>query len=538
MKLSLRFTIPIVLAVFTCVIAFWVFFTSGQVAVKNTETHLMKDITNMMTRLQEATERALRKGEWEWLQKDISGYGSVPHLKTLVLIDAAGKVIAGTKLGEIDQNWKKIISHGSIEIIEKQAELAKTGYAGTTFLSADKQCILGVYPVKFASKTIGSRNVSVGILLAQVDLSVPKARALALVKMQVYQFVFILSLLMVLLGIFFHFQMTKRVRKLVSTMNQFANGDFKAPVGVNGRDELSTLAESIRKMATRRDQDQQRMNAYAKKLEESNQDLQDFAHIASHDLQEPLRKILSFGDLLKSSISKEDDKGMAHLERIQKSTARMKSFIEDLLQFTQLGTKENACEPTDLNGVVQRVLEDLETRMVETQGTVHIKSLPVIEADAMQMYQLFLNLIGNGLKFHREGVGPVISLDSSRDADGMWEITVEDNGVGIEEQYVDKIFKPFERLHGRGTYEGTGIGLTICNKIVTRHGGEISVKQHSEYGVTFRIRLPEKQIKSNDASLRSSLSFLTPQDLDMGSVEIPLFSRNDKGTGSFRRIAK
>lgn len=497
MKLSLRFTIPIALAAFTCVIAFWVFFTSGQTAVQNTEIHLRKNLTNTMTRLQGTVERALRKGEYEWVQKEISAHGSVEHLKILVLIDAAGKIIAGTNFSMIDLNEEIIIPSESREFIKKQSEISKVRYKGTVFLSDDKQNIWGVYPIQFSFNMNDIRPTNMGILLAQVDLSVPKHRALSLVKAQVYQFVLILSLLMVLLGIFFHFQMTKRVRKLVSSMNQFANGDFKAPVEVKGHDELSTLAESMRQMAALRGQDQQRMNSYAKKLEESNQDLQDFAHIASHDLQEPLRKILSFGDLLKSSISEGDRKGRDHLERIQKSTARMKAFIDDLLQFTRLGTEEKAFEPTDLNVVVERVLEDLETRIVETQGRIQIKSLPVIEADSVQMYQLFLNLIGNGLKFHREGVFPVINLDSSRKEDGTWEVTVEDNGIGIEEQYVDKIFKPFERLHGRGTYEGTGIGLTICHKIVTRHGGQISVKRQSNFGVTFRFCLPEKQIQSD-----------------------------------------
>jgi len=496
MKHSLRFTIPIVLAAFTCVIAFWVFLTNGQTAVQNTEIHLMKNLTNMMTRLQGTSERALRKGEFEWVQKEISAYGSVEYLKTLVLIDATGKIIAGTNFAEIDLNEESIIPSDSREFIKKQSAFAKVRYTGITFLSTDKQVAWGIYPVQFGSEKNGIRPANMGVLLAKIDLTAPNHRALGLVKMQVYQFVLILSLLMVMLGIFFHFQMTKRVRKLVSAMNQFANGDFKASVEVKGRDELSTLAESIRQMATRRYQDQQRMNAYAKKLEESNQDLQDFAHIASHDLQEPLRKILTFGDLLKFSISEGDDKGRGYLERMQKSTARMKAFIEDLLQFTQLGSKATAFEPTDLNGVVKRVLEDLETRIVETQGTIKVKSLPVIETDSMQMYQLFLNLIGNGLKFHREGVAPVINLDGSRNDDGMWEITVEDNGIGIEEKYVDKIFKPFERLHGRGTYEGTGIGLTICNKIVTRHGGQISFKRQSRNGITFCISLPEKQIKS------------------------------------------
>ena len=147
----------------------------------------------------------------------------------------------------------------------------------------------------------------------------------------------------------------------------------------------------------------------------------------------------------------------------------------------------------DLNKVIETVLEDLESRLKESEGVVNKNNLPTIEADPVQMYQLFLNLIGNALKFYREGVPPVVNLDSAKMEDGFWEISVEDNGIGIEEEHVDKIFKPFERLHGSSTYEGTGIGLTICNKIAFRHGGKISVKTQSTSGVTFHIILPEKQ---------------------------------------------
>ena len=150
-------------------------------------------------------------------------------------------------------------------------------------------------------------------------------------------------------------------------------------------------------------------------------------------------------------------------------------------------------ESVDLNEIAKDIINEFDIRLKENKGTVNIYHLPIIEADAFQMSQLFLNLIGNGLKFHREGVPPVINLDCIYKENGMWEISVEDNGIGIEEQHMDRIFKPFERLHNRSAYEGTGIGLTICNKIVTRHGGKISVKRGSENGVTFHITLPEKQ---------------------------------------------
>jgi two-component system sensor kinase FixL len=232
---------------------------------------------------------------------------------------------------------------------------------------------------------------------------------------------------------------------------------------------------------------------YSRQMEQVNDELQNFASIASHDLQEPLRKIITFGDRLKTRISPSDDKAHNYLERMQNSSSRMKSLVEDLLKYTRVDNKMESYRATPLKKVVQNVLEDLETRLKESKGVVNIIDLPTVEADPVQMHQLFLNLIGNALKFQRGGIPPVVNLGSIQRKNGHWEITVEDNGIGIDEIHSKRIFKPFERLHGRSAYEGTGIGLTICNKIVSRHGGVISVKQNSAHGVTFHITLPEKQ---------------------------------------------
>lgn len=249
--------------------------------------------------------------------------------------------------------------------------------------------------------------------------------------------------------------------------------------------EIIQSSAHIACLAIERKRYEENLHVYAKELE-------GFSFIASHDLQEPLRKIIIFGDLLEQRIPVSDDQSRNYLERMQTSALRMRNLIDDLLEFTKIDSKDNSYEVTDLKSVVENVLDDLEARIKETKGVVNLKFLPVIEASPTQMHQLFLNLIGNALKFHQKGVPPVINLDTTYKGDGMFVITVEDNGIGIEEEHVDKIFKPFERLHGKTTYEGTGIGLTICHKIVVRHGGKIMVKRQSD-GVTFHVILPEKQ---------------------------------------------
>ncbi len=228
-------------------------------------------------------------------------------------------------------------------------------------------------------------------------------------------------------------------------------------------------------------------------LSKYSSELEDFTLVASHDLQEPLRKIITFGDMIAAKLGDADEITLDYLARMRKTAEAMKVLIEDLLAYSRLGVRDQLFQSVDLNMVVKNVLNGLETRIARSQGSVAIKTLPKLEADPTQMHQLFQNLIGNALKYSREGVPPEVILDSSMDGNGEWAISIEDNGIGIDEQYIDKIFKPFQRLHNRMEYEGTGLGLTICNKIIVRHGGKMTVKNRSPHGTKFQIYLPEKQ---------------------------------------------
>jgi signal transduction histidine kinase len=249
--------------------------------------------------------------------------------------------------------------------------------------------------------------------------------------------------------------------------------------------EILRSSAHIASIAIEQKRHEENLQLYVKELE-------DFSVMVSHDLKEPLRHVTAYGDLLKPRIHVSDDKSRHYLERMQAGARRMKNLIYDLLQYSKIEFDENLYEMTDLKVIVENVLEDLDARIKETKGKINLKTLPVIEADPTQMRQLFFNLIGNALKFHRKGTPPVITLDTNCDGDGRFVITVEDNGIGIEEEHIAQIFKPFKRLHSKNDYEGTGIGLTICSRIVARHGGDIRVKRMSK-GVTFEVILPEKQ---------------------------------------------
>jgi PAS domain S-box-containing protein len=247
----------------------------------------------------------------------------------------------------------------------------------------------------------------------------------------------------------------------------------------------------------------QQLARQTEELARSNQELEQFAYIASHDLQEPLRKIEAFGDRLKRKYDKTlDEQGHDYLARMQNAAGRMRTLIQDLLSFSRVTTQSRSFAPLSLSTLLQDVLGDLEVRIQETHAQVTVGDLPTLEADALQMRQLFQNLIGNALKFQQTGVLPIINIEcseeSSVDSDpalAFYRITVSDNGIGFEEKYLDRIFKVFQRLHGRNEYEGTGIGLAVCAKIVERHSGQLTAQSAPGEGATFIVRLPLLQPK-------------------------------------------
>ncbi len=258
--------------------------------------------------------------------------------------------------------------------------------------------------------------------------------------------------------------------------------------GESGR---TTGYVSVNQDITQRKLAENELQSYAARLERSNRELQDFANIASHDLQEPLRKVRSFGDLLKQKMSPRlNGQELDYLERMQNAAARMQGMIEDLLAYARVTTRAQPRRPVDLNKVVAEVLSDLEVRVIQTNGRVEVANLPVIEADPLQMHQLFQNLIGNALKFHQKGVPPVVKVQSKPIAGNRVEITVEDNGIGFSMENYGFLFQPFRRLHGRSEFEGSGMGLSICRKIVESHGGKISALSEPNKGSTFTVVLP------------------------------------------------
>lgn len=240
-------------------------------------------------------------------------------------------------------------------------------------------------------------------------------------------------------------------------------------------------------------QSHEELKQYSSMLKETNAELESFAYISSHDLQEPLRKIQSFGSRLQAretEVMSED--GKDYLARILNAAARMQNLINDLLTFSRLTTRDKVRDEVDLARVAHEVITDMEVAIEKNNAKVTVGSLPKIVAEPTQMRQLFQNLIANALKFRKPDVNPQIDIScrfTTIEGREYAELHFADNGIGFDEKYADKIFGIFQQLEG-SKYEGSGIGLTICKKIAARHGGMISVKSKRGEGSVFKITLP------------------------------------------------
>jgi signal transduction histidine kinase len=308
----------------------------------------------------------------------------------------------------------------------------------------------------------------------------------------------------------------RQTQALVGATQQLAAGELETRTNIPyEQGEIGQLARAFDQMAEsleqrehERDQAEAAMLEYAAELERSNRDLQDFANITAHDLQEPLRKIQIYSDMLQTKYDDQlDERGQSYLGLMHEAARRMQDRIDEMLAYSRVSTKPQAYDQIDLNEVVERVIFGLEHKVEDTGAEIDVGELPVIEADSTQMDQLFQNLIGNALKFHKANQPPVVKIESrnnidadegtpSAQHDGQFcQVSVADNGIGFDEKYLDRIFMPFQRLHGRKEYDGSGMGLTICRRIVERHGGDITATSTPGKGSTFVVTLPIQQPK-------------------------------------------
>ncbi|MRS61686.1 PAS domain-containing protein [Larkinella terrae] len=240
-------------------------------------------------------------------------------------------------------------------------------------------------------------------------------------------------------------------------------------------------------------------------LKRSNDNLQQFAYVASHDLQEPLRKIQSFSSLLTQQLNEQlNEEGKDHLQRIMAAGARMSTLIKDLLAYSRISTRQQVFGPVSLEAIMAEVLVTLDWNISQSGAQITVDALPVVRGDESQLGQLFQNLLANSIKFVTPGQLPQIRVDyflrpqselppgvqPSEESAMYHQIDVQDNGIGFDEKYANRIFQVFQRLHGKSEYAGTGVGLAICQRVVDNHGGAITARSQPGQGAVFSVYLP------------------------------------------------
>ncbi|MFI0406280.1 ATP-binding protein [Actinomadura sp. 3N508] len=308
------------------------------------------------------------------------------------------------------------------------------------------------------------------------------------------------------------------VSTLTGRVRAVAQGDFAHPLDVPGPSEINELAAIIDAMRHRiidewrATVEQTRLlDEQAEELRRSNAELEQFAYVASHDLQEPLRKVASFCQMLERRYGDQlDERGRRYIEFAVDGAKRMQALINDLLSFSRAGRPSDLADAVDLNDVARQALDDLEAAREETGARVDVGDLPSVPGDRAQLVRLFQNLVVNAIKFRRPDEPPRITIDARRAGD-EWEFRCADNGIGIEPRHADRIFLIFQRLHPRDRYTGTGIGLALCKKIVEYHGGRIwlDTGTGTGSGTTFHWTLPARPRKPA-AALGAPLTDTTP----------------------------
>jgi light-regulated signal transduction histidine kinase (bacteriophytochrome) len=289
---------------------------------------------------------------------------------------------------------------------------------------------------------------------------------------------------------------------LASQTRTVARGETYRQIVPDGPQELTGLGRDVEAMRlqiagqlARAEQAQQELQERTDELARSNEDLQQFAYVASHDLSEPLRKVANFCQLLERQYGDQlDDRARQYIDFAVDGAKRMQVLITDLLALSRVGRTTEEFVPVDLDDALDGALRNLADRSDEADAQVErLTPLPTVSGDRALLVSLLENLIGNAIKYRREDAPPVVRIGAELDDESrMWQLTVQDNGIGIDPQYADRIFVVFQRLHLRDRYGGTGIGLALCRKIVEFHGGHIWLDTvESSAGATFRFTLPE-----------------------------------------------
>lgn len=445
--------------------------THNNIRINNTlqTINLIKDLSREILAAESSQRGYLLTGDPEYLQ---------PYHQTLLVVgDLLDRLdVATTELPAQNRRFQSLLNYVSRKIGEMERIVTLTNREEIRAAIRQVKTDEGIELMRAISQLLTQ--------MEQEELTILEKNKIVAVENR--EFILIALLLangiglLLSFGVFYSwYRNSSRVAELNSALAT-ANAELEEKVGVRTQALLQ----------------------YSEELQRSNRELEEFAFVASHDLQEPLRKIRAFGDRLQQKFSVElGEAGSDYVVRMQAASERMSALIDDLLSFSRVTTKQRPFARVNLNQVMDRVLDDLDYAIEETNADIHIDPLPTIDADGPQMAQVFMNLMTNSLKFHPAGVRPEIRVTNEthlssplpEDEREWCRLQFADKGIGFDAHYAERVFSLFQRLHGRDEYSGTGIGLALCRKIIERHGGTITAQSAPGEGAVFTIFLPMTQ---------------------------------------------
>jgi signal transduction histidine kinase len=363
--------------------------------------------------------------------------------------------------------------------------------SGTDFVDYRGKQVFGVYHY------IEDANFGLTVKMDQSEaLSSLEALSRGLVLV-----IILISIAIVLIAVVIARHFIDPISRLTYAADQFSRGQLSSRVSIESTDEIGTLGQTFNIMAaslqTANDELETRVEARTADLRRSNQDLEQFAYVASHDLQEPLRMVSSYTQLLSRRYTgKLDDDADEFIGYAVDGAKRMQTLINDLLTYSRSGRQEEVLEDIATGDIVEQAVANLGSRIEDAHATINVDNLPTVVADQQQLISIFQNLISNAIKYRSPAKNPVVDISAERTS-GVWRFTIKDNGIGIDPAFSDRIFTIFQRLHGRDEYQGTGIGLAVVKKIVERSGGRIWVQSVPDEGSSLIFTLIDRQSEVN-----------------------------------------
>lgn len=494
-KYPLRITIPIFLFVVGMIINVYSMQYSLRLADDEVEDAGMTFVMHNMSGLQASVGGFLQVGNEDGIKEVISTRGSIPNIDIVLMADEKNVVLYGTSVEFLGIPVHQAVPDSDADRINE----AKKTMSGKVILSRNRESISAYFPVLIRAREHELRPSLAGILFMKYDLTYPKAVRRCAIERQAWQSVALYSFLFLSLGIILYYALTKRVMGLVVAAKRFEAGDSSARSGLQGKDELAqlgqafdTMVKSITREQAERNQAEEQVKKQNLELEKKNAELERFTYTISHDLKSPIITIKGFlGTLVADARAGKIERMESDIKRIARAADKMQALLEDVLELSRIGRMVNPSVQFSMTEAAQEAIEGLDGVIRAKGVTVTIESeMPVVFADLHRIREVLQNLIENGVKYMGNQTEPRIEVGCRFLADGRQAYFVQDNGLGIDPKFRDKIFGLFEKLDPHS--EGTGIGLALVKRIIELHNGTIWVESPGlGQGSVFYFTLPQ-----------------------------------------------